>query len=87
MNTGTDFRNPMGISTLSNRTVKLNKSDEEDSRKPTTMPTVKPQKITTPQPHKAYPEGSKCHLLLLLFKIRTAIEAGFIIGSGQQQVA
>lgn len=48
----------MGISTLSNRTVKLNKSDEEDSRKPKTMPTVKPQKITTPQPHKAYPEGS-----------------------------
>ena len=26
-------------------------------------------------------------LLLLLLKIRTAIEAGFIIGSGQQQVA
>ena len=25
--------------------------------------------------------------LLLLLKIRTAIEAGFIIGSGQQQVA
>jgi len=57
----------MGISTLSNRTIKLNKSDEEDSGKQTTtttttttttMPTVKPQKITTPQPHKAYPEGS-----------------------------
>ena len=26
-------------------------------------------------------------ILLLLFKIRTAIEAGFITGSGQQQVA
>ena len=26
-------------------------------------------------------------LLLLLLKIHTAIEAGFIIGSGQQQVA
>ena len=26
-------------------------------------------------------------LFLLLLKIRTAIEAGFIIGSGQQQVA
>ena len=26
-------------------------------------------------------------LLLLLLKIRTAIEAGFVIGSGQQQVA
>ena len=53
----------MGISTLSNRTIKLNKSDEEDSGKQTTtttttMPTVKPQKSTTPQPHKAYPEGS-----------------------------
>lgn len=50
----------MGVSTLSNRTVKLNKSDEEDSKKEKKpMPTVKPQEIktTTPKPKAAKFEG------------------------------
>ena len=38
----------MGISTLSNRTVKLNRSDTGDSkREKTSAKTVKPQEITT----------------------------------------
>ena len=36
---------------------------------------------------RTLPTVSILLLLLLLLKIRTAIEAGFIIGSGQQQVA
>ena len=44
----------MGISTLSNRTVKLNRSDEEDSKKEEKhMPTVKPQNIKTKAPQLA----------------------------------
>ena len=38
-------------------------------------------------PFLAVRSGLLYSVLLLLFKIRTAIEAGFMIGSGQQQVA
>ena len=48
----------MGISTLSNRTVKLNRSDAEDSKKEKTMPTVKPTDIKAPEPQVAKTEGS-----------------------------
>lgn len=49
----------MGVSTLSNRTVKLNRSDEEDSKKEEKpMPTVKPQDIKTPKPQVAKFQGS-----------------------------
>lgn len=48
----------MGVSTLSNRTVKLNRSDEEDSKKEEKpMPTVKPQDIKTPKPQAAKFQG------------------------------
>ena len=44
----------MGIATLSNRTVKLNRSDEEDNkREEKLMPTVKPQNIKTESPRLA----------------------------------
>lgn len=48
----------MGVSTLSNRTIKLNKSDEEDSKEEKPMPTVKPHNIQIPKPQAAKVQGS-----------------------------
>ena len=48
----------MGVSTLSNRTIKLNKSDEEDSKEEKAMPTIKPHNVQTPKPQAAKVEGS-----------------------------
>ena len=48
----------MGVSTLSNRTIKLNKSDEEDSKEEKAMPTIKPHNVQIPKPQAAKVEGS-----------------------------
>jgi len=47
----------MGVSTLSNRTIKLNKSDM-DSKEEKAMPTIKPHNVQTPKPQAAKVEGS-----------------------------